>query len=98
MNSNQVTRADKFSKLALSRYPFFFQSRKVYYYKDMILISVNFWNLNLGQTVFEVEFMKGESLCQFLHFISSGFGDLYPNETIILYLKHDTSHPHQTRI
>ena len=33
--------------------------------------------------------MKGESLGQFFHFISSRFGNIYPNEAIILYLKHD---------
>ncbi len=33
--------------------------------------------------------MKGESLSQFFHFISGRFGNIYPNEAIIFYLKQD---------
>jgi hypothetical protein len=38
--------------------------------------------------------MKGKSLCQFPHFISSRFGNVYPNEAIILYLKQDIRDTH----
>jgi hypothetical protein len=36
--------------------------------------------------------MKEESLGQFFHFISTRFGNVYPKEAVILYLKHDKTH------
>lgn len=42
--------------------------------------------------------MKGEFLRQFFQFISSRFGNIYPNEVVFLYLTHNKGHTPDTNL